>query len=94
MADMARRLLESNAECIHAGRLGYGCRCLWAVDEGCQDGTCPFFKTEEDQKVLEDYCRKRCRERGIAYRTREEVFTSYNKVKERKRKYYDTISDR
>lgn len=89
-----RRLLPSNPDCIHAGRLGYGCRCLWAVDPGCYTGECPFFKTEEEQARVEAYCKKRLEELDKGYHTREETFSSYNRQKERKRKYYESLRNR
>lgn len=93
-AEYQRRLLPSNPRCIHAGALGFGCRALWAVDDGCQDETCPFFKTEEAQALQESKCAARCFALGIKYHTVGEVYDSYQKQVERKKEYYDALRNK
>ena len=80
-------LVESNANCVNAGALGMGCTALINVDEGCSSGTCPFFKTKEDQEWEEQICAERCARLGVHYETRSEVINGYDQRMSYYRRY-------
>ena len=86
---------RTNERCICSRKHGYGCEALVEEDDGCLDGTCPFYKTEYQQKTQEEVARNRCEELGYTFRTRDEVVnemnyrSSYDKKYKKKQKQKD-----
>ena len=80
----ANVLKESNKACIHAGKIGFGCYDLIEVHRGCLYGTCPFFKTAEEQAYGEKECRKRLEmlHPEHKYKTRKEVIAELEEANE------------
>ena len=69
---------KSNERCVCSFKLGYGCEALVEEDDGCLDGTCPFYKTEKQQKESEEKARERCEALGYTFKSRDQVVDEMN----------------
>ena len=66
---------KSNVECALSNKFGYGCSVLIETDDGCLNGTCPFYRTEHDIRMSETKDKARCNMLGIRFRSRADVLS-------------------
>lgn len=77
---------RTNETCICSRKHGYGCEALTDEMDGCLDGTCPFYKTEMDNKVSEAKARSRAEALGYHFKSRADVLNEMSyKAKYEKR---------
>lgn len=72
---------QTNPSCVCAGKGGFSCHALDVIDPGCGFGTCPFYKTHEDQAYAEMRCRRRLEmlHPEVKYKTRKEIMDELEK---------------